>query len=120
MLSLVTGNLDRPGGTVFSQAVIPLEDIGERLGRLTYGASGSRVGDFPDVMGIFPAGIMAEEITTPGPGQLRALIVTAGNPVLTVPDSDGLVEALERARSPGVPRPLRQRDQQARRLRAAG
>ena len=95
VLSLVTGNLDKPGGTVFSQAVIPLEDIGERSGAMTYGATRSRVGGFPDIMGIFPSGIMAEEITRPGPGRLRALIVTAGNPVLTVPDSDRLVAALQ-------------------------
>ena len=95
VLSLVTGNLDKPGGTIFSQAVIPLEDIGERSGAMTYGATRSRVGDFPDIMGIFPSGIMAEEITRPGPGRLRALIVTAGNPVLTVPDSDRLVAALQ-------------------------
>ena len=95
VLSLVTGNLDQPGGTVFSQAVIPLEDIGERSGSMTYGATHSRVGGFPDIMGIFPSGIMAEEITRPGAGRLRALIVTAGNPVLTVPDGDRLVAALE-------------------------
>jgi formate dehydrogenase len=95
VLSLVTGNLDRPGGTVFSQAVIPLEDLGERSGAMTYGATRSRVGGFPDVMGIFPSGIMAEEITRPGAGRLRALIVTAGNPVLTVPDSDRLEAALQ-------------------------
>ncbi|CAB4692439.1 MAG: molybdopterin-dependent oxidoreductase [Actinobacteria bacterium] len=96
VLSLVTGNLDRPGGTVFSQGVIPLEELAERAGAMTYGATHSRVGGFPDVMGIFPSGIMAEEITRTGPGQLRALIITAGNPVLTVPDGERLVEALGR------------------------
>jgi formate dehydrogenase len=38
---------------------------------------------------------MAEEITTPGPGRLRALIVSAGNPVLTVPGSAALDAALD-------------------------
>lgn len=94
VLTLVTGNLDRPGGTVFSQGVIPVEEMGEKAGAMTYGASHSRVGGFPDVMGIFPSGIMAEEITRTGPGRLRALIVTAGNPVLTVPDGERLVQAL--------------------------
>ncbi|MCX6399256.1 MAG: molybdopterin-dependent oxidoreductase [Propionibacteriales bacterium] len=95
VLSLVTGNLDRPGGTVFSQGVIPLEELAEKAGAMTYGASHSRVGGFPDVMGIFPSGIMAEEITRTGHGRLRALIVTAGNPVLTVPDGERLVAALQ-------------------------
>jgi anaerobic selenocysteine-containing dehydrogenase len=95
-LSVVTGNLDRAGGTLFAHGVIPLEDIAERAGMMTYGTSRSRVGGFPDVMGIFPAATMADEITTPGPGRLRALIVTGGNPVLTVPDGARLAAALDR------------------------
>lgn len=37
---------------------------------------------------------MAEEIRTPGPGQMRTLIMVGGNPVLTVPDGDALEAAL--------------------------
>ncbi|WP_328349702.1 molybdopterin-dependent oxidoreductase [Mycobacterium sp. NBC_00419] len=96
VLTLVTGNLDRPGGTLMSHAVIPLEDMGERSGNLTYGKSHSRVGNLPDVNGTFPAAVMAEEITTPGEGQLRALFVQAGNPVLTVPNSDALEAAIRK------------------------
>ena len=53
-----------------------------------------RIGDFPDVLGTFPAALMAEEITTPGKGQLRTLFVSAGNPVLSVPNGRALAEAL--------------------------
>ncbi|BBZ78403.1 putative molybdopterin oxidoreductase [Mycolicibacterium anyangense] len=95
-LTLVTGNLDRPGGTLMSHAVIPLEDMGERSGNLSYGKSRSRIGNLPDVNGTFPAAVMAEEITTPGAGQLRALFVQAGNPVLTVPNSDALEAAIQK------------------------
>lgn len=94
-LTLVTGNLDRPGGTLMSQAVIPLEDLGERTGNFSYGAAHSRIGNFPDVNGTFPAAVMAEEITTPGDGQMRALFVLAGNPVLSVPNSGALRQALQ-------------------------
>lgn len=94
-LSLVTGNLDRPGGTVFSKAVIPLEELAERSGMASYDKERSRIGNFPDVLGTFPAAVMAEEITTPGRGQLRALFVSAGNPVLSNPDGDTLAAALE-------------------------
>lgn len=93
-LSLVTGNLDRPGGTVFSRAVIPLEELAERSGMASYDKERSRIGNFPDVLGTFPAAVMAQEITTPGPGQLRALFVSAGNPVLSSPDGDTLAAAL--------------------------
>ncbi|MGA8256490.1 MAG: molybdopterin-dependent oxidoreductase [Nocardioides sp.] len=94
-LSIVTGNLDRPGGMLFAHGVIPLEDLAERAGKMTYGAERSRIGAFPDIMGIFPASIMAEEITTPGPGRLRAMLVTGGNPVLSTPDADKLEAALQ-------------------------
>jgi formate dehydrogenase len=95
VLTIVTGNLDKPGGTLFTQEVIGIQDLAERSGKASYGATRSRVGDFPDVIGTFPAAVMAEEILTDGPGKLRALFTIAGNPVLTIPDGEGLERALE-------------------------
>lgn len=95
-LTTVTGNLDRPGGTLMSHSVIPLEEMGERVGSFSYDKTRSRIGDFPDVLGTFPAALMADEITTDGEGQLRALFVVAGNPVLSVPNSSALESALRR------------------------
>lgn len=94
-LNLVTGNLDRPGGALMSHQVIPVEDMGERSGAFGYNSKRSRIGDFPDVFGSFPAALIADEITTPGAGQLRALFVFAGNPVLSVPNSAALDAALQ-------------------------
>ena len=93
-LNVVTGNLDRPGGALMSHAVIPVEDMGERTGAFGYNSKRSRIGNFPDVFGSFPAALMADEINTPGHGQLRALFVFAGNPVLSVPNSVALDDAL--------------------------
>jgi formate dehydrogenase len=93
-LNATTGNLDRPGGSVFGHSSIPIEELGTRLGLDSYATARSRIGGFPDVIGNMPASLMAREIETPGDGQLRALIVTAGNPVLSVPDGDSLVRAL--------------------------
>jgi formate dehydrogenase len=95
-LNAVTGNLDRPGGAVFGTPPVALDEIGERFGLATYGARRSRVGGFPDVLGNLPASLMAREIEQPGRAQLRALFVSAGNPVLSVPDGPGLERALER------------------------
>ena len=92
-LAAATGNLDREGGSLFAKPAIDLEGAGARFGLDSYGTRRSRVGGFPDVIGQLPATLMAPEITTPGAGQLRALFVSAGNPVLSVPDGD----ALERA-----------------------
>jgi anaerobic selenocysteine-containing dehydrogenase len=94
-LNLATGNLDREGGAVFGDSPVPFEDLAERVGLATYGRVRSRVGGFPDVLRNLPATLMAKEVTTPGPGQLRALFVSAGNPVLSVPNGHELEAALD-------------------------
>src|SRR3954470_22164845 len=95
-LNAATGNLDRPGGAVFGPPPIAIEDVGDAAGLATYGRRRSRIGDFPDVIGNMPASLIPKEIETPGEGQLRALFVSAGNPVLSVPDGDGMERALGR------------------------
>jgi anaerobic selenocysteine-containing dehydrogenase len=62
--------------------------------RTVYRRRRSRIGGFPSVLMSEPAGVMAKEITTPGRRQVRALIVSAGNPVLSVPNGDELEAAL--------------------------
>src|SRR4051794_996750 len=94
VLNAVTGNIDRPGGAVFGRPAIALDDVGERTGLDTYDKARSRIGDFPDVLGNMPASVIPQEIETPGDGQLRALFVSAGNPVLSVPDGESMERAL--------------------------
>ncbi|MGE2733270.1 molybdopterin-dependent oxidoreductase [Mycolicibacterium vaccae] len=94
-LNAVTGNLDRAGGMLFAEAVVPLEEIAEKSGQMTYDSARSRVGNLPEVISTYPAAVMAEEIITPGPGQLRAMFITAGNPVLTIPNGAMLEKALQ-------------------------
>jgi anaerobic selenocysteine-containing dehydrogenase len=93
-LNLVTGNLDSPGGWVFGRPAIALDEVAEQTGLATYGAWRSRIGGFPDVLGAAPASLMSREIEEPGPGQMRALFVSAGNPVMSVPNGDALERAL--------------------------
>jgi anaerobic selenocysteine-containing dehydrogenase len=93
-LNAATGNLDRPGGSVFGRPAIEIEDVGDLSGLASYGRTRSRVGGFPDVIGNMPASLIPQEIETPGEGQLRALFVSAGNPVLSVPDGDAMERAL--------------------------
>ncbi|WP_030171869.1 molybdopterin-containing oxidoreductase family protein [Spirillospora albida] len=94
-VTLVTGNLDRPGGAVFGAAPLRLDELLRLSGLATYGKTRSRIGNYPDVLGTFPAGVMADEITTPGEGRMRALFVSAGNPLLSVPGGDSLGAALD-------------------------
>jgi formate dehydrogenase len=95
-LCAVTGNLDRPGGAVFGRPAVALDEVGERIGLATYGRVRSRIGGFPDVIGNLPATLLPREIETPGDRQVRALFLSAGNPMLSVPDGHALERALER------------------------
>ncbi|WP_179469754.1 molybdopterin-containing oxidoreductase family protein [Mycolicibacterium vinylchloridicum] len=97
-VNLAAGNLDVPGGSVFSGLQIPGMKwtntvLGSRL-RSAYRKKRTRVGSFPLVTGYEPAALMAKEITTPGNGQIKALLVSAGNPVLTVPNGNELASAI--------------------------
>jgi len=98
-VNLVAGNLDVPGGSMFGRFGLPAERwLNKAAGamlRADYRRRRSRIGGFPSVLGSQPAGVMAKEITTPGPGQVRALFVSAGNPVLSVPNGDELEAALD-------------------------
>jgi anaerobic selenocysteine-containing dehydrogenase len=90
---VLTGNLDRAGGAMFPLA--PHKRPGTGSGRgFRLGRWSSRVRGFPEVKGELPAAVMAEEMSTPGEGQIRAMITVAGNPVLSTPDGAALDAAL--------------------------
>ena len=95
LVNIVTGNLDRPGGAMFSTPAIDLVGLTTRIGmRGSFGAHRSRVRGLPEFGGELPVSCMAEEMDTPGPGQIRALITSAGNPVLSTPNGARLERAL--------------------------
>ena len=97
-VNLVAGNLDQPGGSMFGRLGIPgerwLNKVGGAVLRTIYTRRRSRIGGFPSVLMSEPAGVMAKEMTTPGRGQIKALLVSAGNPVLSVPNGDELEDAM--------------------------
>lgn len=95
-LNAVTGNLDRAGGAMFTT---PPVDVPWLL-RTVAGPSGrdryrSRVRGLPELGGELPVAGLADEILTPGEGQVRAMIVHAGNPCLSTPDAGRLDHAFE-------------------------
>ena len=91
VLNIITGNLDRPGGTMFPR---PAVDTLRGIGRGHIGIWKSRVRGLPEFGGELPASVIAEEILTPGDGQIRAMVTIAGNPVLSTPNGRRLDEAL--------------------------
>lgn len=95
VLNVLTGNLDRPGGAMFPRAAAGL--VGPKPGRrkdFGVGRWHSRVRGLPEVMGELPISTLADEILTPGDGQVRALVTVCGNPALSTPDSGRLAQAL--------------------------
>jgi anaerobic selenocysteine-containing dehydrogenase len=93
VLNIVTGNLDREGGMMFPLPAMDLvKTAGSKPGH--FGAWKSRVRGLPEFGGELPVAALAEEILTPGEGQVRALVTIAGNPVLSTPNGRQLEQAL--------------------------
>jgi anaerobic selenocysteine-containing dehydrogenase len=92
VLNAITGNLDRPGGAMFTRPAVNPFALTPRGG---YARHHTRVRKLPSFGGEFPAAALAEEILTPGQGQIRALVVLGGNPVLSSPNGGQLERALE-------------------------
>jgi anaerobic selenocysteine-containing dehydrogenase len=94
-LNVVTGNLDRPGGAMFTAPAVDVVALTARIGQRGHFDKGrSRVRGLPEFGGEWPAAVLAEEIETPGEGQVRALVTSAGNPVLSTPNGARLDRAL--------------------------
>nr|HEX4312957.1 molybdopterin oxidoreductase family protein [Kofleriaceae bacterium] len=94
-VNALAGHLDEPGGLMFSTPAVDLVPAA-KLMRLEGGFARwrSRVSGKPEFSGELPMAAMTEEITTPGDGQIRALITSAGNPVLSSPGGAQLEAAL--------------------------
>ena len=72
-INVLTGNLDRPGGMMFTT---PAVDLVAALGMIGQTGSShsyhSRVSELPEFGGEVPASALVEEIETSGPRQIRA------------------------------------------------
>jgi formate dehydrogenase len=93
VINAISGNLDRRGGTLVGRGIIDFPRFGKTHGLLLRDDR-SRIGDFAAVNDGFPGGVLADEILTPGPRQVRSLFVTGGNPLLTMANAGRLREAL--------------------------
>jgi anaerobic selenocysteine-containing dehydrogenase len=95
VLNVATGNLDRVGGAMFPSPAADIVALADRLGqRGHFDKSRSRVRGLPEFAGEWPVAVLAEEIETTGPGQIKALVTHAGNPVLSAPNGARLERAL--------------------------
>jgi anaerobic selenocysteine-containing dehydrogenase len=97
VINALTGNLDREGGAMFTRAAAGQRNSSDARARHRGFAPGrwrSRVRGLPEALGELPVAVLAEEIETPGEGQVRALITVAGNPTRSTPNSERLERAM--------------------------
>jgi anaerobic selenocysteine-containing dehydrogenase len=93
VLNIITGNFDRAGGAMFPQPAFDLLRNHKPGHKTSFGQYHSRVRKLPFFNGEFPVATLAEEIQTPGEGQIKSLITVAGNPVLSAPSGHKLANA---------------------------
>ncbi|MFN7973999.1 MAG: molybdopterin-dependent oxidoreductase [Acidobacteriota bacterium] len=95
LLNLATGNLDRAGGAMFTTPAADMAAFaawGDQKG--DHGRFRTRVSGLPEFNRELPVAALAEELDPGGPGQPRALLTLAGNPVLSTPNGRRLEAAL--------------------------
>lgn len=98
VLNFITGNIDKKGN-FFSPGLVNAIALANKAAMLTKGKEkgskhkGSRIGNFPSVLGTYPAATIADEILTPGEGQIKAMIIMAGDPLISCPNSTRLEKA---------------------------
>lgn len=98
VVNILAGNLDVVGGSMFPKPLLAQPNTigpsGVGAG-FTVGKWKSRVSGAPEVVGQIPMACMAEEMDTPGEGQIRALFCLAGNPVTASPDTERMQAAID-------------------------
>lgn len=98
VLNILTGHFDEPGGAMFLRAAAfqanTMGKPGSGKGVVT-GRRKSRISGAPEVLGEFPMSCMAEEMETPGQGQVKALLTVSSNPVLSSPNGARLSSAMD-------------------------
>ncbi|ABZ95169.1 Anaerobic dehydrogenase [Leptospira biflexa serovar Patoc strain 'Patoc 1 (Ames)'] len=96
VINIVTGNLDKEGGAMFTLPAVDLVGEGSvmRSSSGSFNTFQSRVRKLPEFNDELPVSALAEEILTEGEGQIRVLVTSAGNPVLSTPNGSKLEKAL--------------------------
>lgn len=97
LLNILTGNLDREGGLLFARPAASLAFVGPKPGEdVTFGRTRSPVGGHDEILGELPMAAFAEEIESNRDDRIRALVMIAGNPVVSTPNADRVDRALAR------------------------
>ncbi len=91
VLNVITGRMDRPGGRRFEPGYIDTLKLADRTKTQDHR---SRLTGRTMVAGAHALSELPAQITTPGRGRIRALVINSGNPVVSGPDGGALDDAL--------------------------
>ncbi len=92
MLSFVTGNLDVPGGNLYSMGFYPAAKAGKAsLDNVFFS---SEFGELRHIRGAMPGNLLADMIVSEK-SPIKALVILAGNPVLSMGGEEKLRQAFE-------------------------
>lgn len=92
-INVLSGNLDREGGAMFTAPAVDF--LARAKAENKFNRWQSRVRKLPEFLGELPVATLAEEILTEGEGQIKAMITSCGNPVLSTPNGVQVDKALE-------------------------
>tara|TARA_R110002074_G_scaffold118690_8_gene251502 strand:- start:6931 stop:9108 length:2178 start_codon:yes stop_codon:yes gene_type:complete len=92
VFNILNGRLDARGGMMFTR---PAADLISHTGKGHFGRTHSRVRQLPGFSGELPVSALAEDILTEGEGQIKAMVMMAGNPVLSTPNGQQLDKAFQ-------------------------
>lgn len=92
VLNVITGRMDRPGGRRYERGYVDALRLAALAKPVDHR---SRVQNRTMVAGHHGLDELPDEITTPGRGRIRALVINAGNPVISGPDGAKLDKALQ-------------------------
>ncbi|MBB2993392.1 formate dehydrogenase [Mycolicibacterium iranicum] len=91
VLNVITGRMDRPGGRRYEPGYV---DAIRMSGMVKTSPHRNRLSGREMVAGAHALSELPDEITTPGPGQITAMVINCGNPVVSGPDGARLDDAL--------------------------
>lgn len=94
-LNAITGNVDRPGGVYWNPGAFDVPRLIDRMSRRRNPAP-ARIGGYPQIFGGPPCATFAEDVLSDAPDRIRALVVVAGNPVISFPATSRIEAALRR------------------------
>lgn len=96
LINILTGNFDKPGGAMFTTPAVDVVKGRKNKGtQHKYNRYQSRVRELPEFNDELPVAALAEEILTEGEGRIKAMVISAGNPVLSSPNGIQLEKALK-------------------------